>query len=84
MAMVLRGAFRLVVGCVVTVTAAWSVLWLLEAALGKGLWLANHMWLSVALAIGAALAVGVALAVALDRAWIRIRGRGPELSLRRR
>ena len=83
MAMVIRGSFRLVVGFVLTVIVAWSVLWVLNEILGSGAWISENAMLNLVLAIGAALAVGVGIAVAWDRAWMRIRGRGPELKLKR-
>lgn len=82
--MLLRGGFRLVLGVGVAVSIAWALLWLMEAVLGTAFWVFDNIWLGVALQLALALAGGIAVAIASDRAWIRVRGLGPELSVRRR
>ena len=82
--MVFRGAFRLGVGFVLTVTVAWTVLWRLEDVLGPGPWISENVWVDAGLATAIGLLAGVTLAVAWDRVWTRIRGRGPRLTLKRR
>lgn len=82
-ATLLRGSFRVVLGASVALSAAWALLWLMDAVLGGGIWLFDKVWLGVGLALLVALAGGIAVAIACDRAWLRVRSRGPRLTLKR-
>ena len=84
MAMLLRGSFRVVLGVSVVLSVAWVLLWLMEALLDTRylLWF-NNVWLGFALALLLALAGGIAVAIGCDRAWMRVRGRGPRIAFKR-
>ena len=81
--MLLRGSFRLVLGISVALPIAWALLWLMEAALGTAFWVFDNLWLGVGLQLALALAGGVAGAIACDRVWMRVRGLGPDLTVKR-
>lgn len=83
-AMLVRGSSRVVLGISVALPVAWALLWLTGELFGTGilLWFSN-VWLGFALALLPALAGGIAVAIGCDRVWMRVRGRGPKITLKR-